>query len=212
MYGSYGNFTAHFCTIDGNDLSRNYSYFACDYNCHFTNTASTVGDTMSNRRLDLAIVRQQISNLLLANPELVDDDVLRADTIKGETDAFDLLRQCEAKRREARLLTAGIASVINELNARLARIERREQAIRQLAFKLMEAADLRKIELPEATYSISNSAPKVVIIDEDELPALFIRVKREPDKSAINAALKSGAIVPGATLNNPEPHLTIRTK
>ncbi len=167
---------------------------------------------MSNRRLDLAVVRQQVANLLLEHPELADDDILRADLIEGQTEAFDLMRACEAKRREACTLAAGIASTMAELDARLGRFQRREQAMRTLIYRLMATADLRKLELPEATISIRNGVPKIIIMDEDEIPDAYMRVKKEPDRAKISAALKSGTTVEGTLLSNSEDTLSIRTR
>jgi hypothetical protein len=167
---------------------------------------------MSNRRLDTALIALQISNLLLANPELVDDEVLRTDMVEGSTEAFELLRELEAKRREACTLAGGIAGTIAELQARLGRFERREQALRSLAFRIMTAADLRKVELPEATLSIVNGQPRVLITDETIIPDVLCRIKREPDKTRIKEMLKDGKEVRGAVLSNSEPHISIRTK
>lgn len=167
---------------------------------------------MKSLYLNAEQVRQQITALLVNNPELNEDEILRADMIEGETEAFEFLRALEAKRREACTLAAGIASTRAELDARLARMERREQSIRALLFKIMSAADLRKAELPEATLSVRNGTPKVIITDESALPQSYLRTKIEPDKSLISAALKSGQHVTGAILSNAEDTISIRTK
>ena len=95
--------------------------------------------------MNLAIVRQQISNLLLEMPELADDDVLRSDMLEAETDAYEFLRMLERRRQEAEYMTEAIAANITALSERKARMWRREEAMRALMFKVMEAADLRKV-------------------------------------------------------------------
>ena len=175
-------------------------------------TSTSVGTTMSNCRLDPATVAQQISNLLLTNPELADDDVLRADMIEGETDAFEFLRKVEMIREDTVDLIEGIAERTATLQERAHRLNRREQAMRSLMFKIMSAADLRKIELPEATLSIRNGTQKVIITDVLAIPDELFVIRQEPNKMKIRVLLGEGKTVPGAELSNAEPVLNIRTK
>lgn len=163
-------------------------------------------------RLDPNHVRQQIDNLLLQFPELLEDDVLRADMLEAETDLHDLIRMLERKRQEACSLAGAIASNIAELGVRQERFERREQAMRAAMFKLLQWADVRKLELPEATLSVRNGTQKVVITDETAIPEALMRVKREPDRIKIKEWLTTVIPVPGAYLSNAEPTLSIRTK
>ena len=164
-------------------------------------------------RLDINQVRQQIANLLLVNPELTEDEILRADMIEGETEAFDFLRIVERERQLAEALAGGIASNILELNVRRERFERREKSMRALMFKIMEAADIKKAELPEATLSVRSGQQKL-IGDADPMTVAdqYRRVKTELDKAAIKEALKAGTTVTGFELSNAEPTLSIRTK
>jgi hypothetical protein len=93
------------------------------------------------------------------------------------------------------------------------RFERREKAMRAMEFKIMEAANIKKAELPEATLSIRNGQQKLIgEPDLDFVPFEFIRVKREIDRNAIKEALKAGQTVTGFELSNAEPSLSIRTK
>ena len=163
-------------------------------------------------RLDPAIIRHQIENLLIQCPELAEDEVLRADMIEGETEAHEFLRTVEIRRQATHILANALATYIAELSVRMARFERRETSMRELAFKVMSAANLRKIEMPEATYSIRAGTPKVVIIDEAQLPADAFRIKKEVDRQTIKSWLNAGQEVPGATLSNAEQTLSIRTK
>ena len=163
-------------------------------------------------KLDAQAIQQQIANLLLQYSELNDDEVLRADMVEGSTDAHEFLRLVERKRQEAAVMAGALASNIAEMELRQGRFERREKAMRELAFKVMEAADLRKVELPECTMSIVTGKPKVLIFDVTELPEDYFRIKKEPDKTKIKSYLDAGQEVPGAGLSNAEPHLTIKIK
>jgi hypothetical protein len=164
-------------------------------------------------KFNVNLVRLQISNLLVQYPELAEDDVLRADCIEAETEAHEFLRAVETRRREAATMAGAIATNIADLELRQQRFVRRENSMRALAFKVMEAAEVTKpIELPEATYSIRKGTPKVIITDETLLPDDLCRVTREPDKAKIKENLTNGSPVKGAELSNAEPSLSIRTK
>lgn len=157
-------------------------------------------------------IGDEITALLIAHPELEEDDVLRTDMIEGETHAFEFLSQILRKIGATQAIASGTADYIGELQERKARLERREYALRSLIFKVMNTAELKKVELPEATLSIRSGVPKVVIVNEHELPAKFMRIKTEPAKDVIKAALIANEHVPGAALSNSEPVLSIRTK
>jgi hypothetical protein len=163
-------------------------------------------------RLDPNVIRHQVDGLLAAYPELVEDEVLRLDMIEGSTDLVDFVRRLERSRQDASALTEAIAMNVDALRARAARFERREQAIRDLMFRMLELAHLKKLEMPEATVSVRVGVPKVIVTDEAALPDEFCRIKREPDKGKIKAALAELKPVPGATLSNAEDTIAIRVK
>jgi hypothetical protein len=153
-----------------------------------------------------------VANLLLLYPDLADDEQLRADMVEGSTDAFDLLREIERRRRETETLIAGLGATLRDLQHRSARLDQRNRAMRELAFRIMSLADLRKVELPEATLSIRAGTPKVIVTDEALIPDMLCRIKREPDKTKIKKSLLADNAVEGAVLSNAEHTLTIRTK
>lgn len=159
------------------------------------------------------IVRQQIANLALQFPSLAEDEDAWEMSIASETDAIELLRQIERRRQEAAAFAGGIATNISELEIRQARFADREKAMRALAFKMMEAAGLRKAEFAEATYSIRAGQQKLLgDVEPERVPPAYRRMKLELDKTAIKEALKAGTTVTGFELSNAEPSLSIRTK
>lgn len=162
--------------------------------------------------IDPAIVQQQIENLRLLFPELAEDEEGWALSLESETELMPMLEQIVMAMRDAAAMAGGIAGRIAELEIRQGRFTRREQAMRILAFRLMQHADIRKCELPEATLSIRNGTPKVIITDEQAIPDYLCRMKREPDKTKIKEHLTSGDPVTGAELSNAEPTLAVRTK
>lgn len=157
-------------------------------------------------------VRRTIESLIVRYPELKDDEETWRLTLESESNTFECLRMIERKRQEAATMMNAITENMAELNTRQLRFERREEAMRALAFAILQAADLRKAELPEATLSIANGKSKVIITDEKLLPVWAWRIKKEPCKEFIKSEMEQGVTVPGATLSNAEEHLVIRTK
>lgn len=163
-------------------------------------------------RLDPTIIRQQIENLKVAFPDIMDSDDTWQIALESETDVKEYLRTVERKREDAAALEQALSLTIDALRQRKARFERREQAMRALMFSAMQWADLTKVELAEATLSIRNGTPKVIVVDESQIPDEFMRIKREPDKILLKEALSNFEDVPGATLSNSEQVLSVRVK
>lgn len=163
------------------------------------------------KRIDAQIVAREIEALISAYPELAEDDVLRADMVAGETDAAVVLALMLERMREAAMMVDALTARINEIDKRRERFVEREAAMRAGIFRIMQAADLAKMELAEATLSVRPGPPRVHVTDEGELPESFWRIARSPNKSAIRDALKAGQFVPGALMTNGEPTLSVRT-
>lgn len=165
-------------------------------------------------RLDPSFVRAQIEHLRIAYPNIWDDgdDRLLADMLEGETDLHRFLGAVVRRMGEADAFIEGIGDWIAELKARCDRMEQRSDAMRALAHKVMNWAEVRKVEMPIATLSIRAGQSRVIITDEARLPEQFVRIKREPDKHLIASHLKAGEPVDGAELSNSEPVLSVRVK
>lgn len=158
------------------------------------------------------LVRAQIATLRLNHPELVEDEEAWLLSLVSETDLDGLLRAIERRRQEAAVLRDSLHEHIDNLTERRHRFARRANSCRDLMLKLMQAADLKTRELPEATLSVTNGKPSVVITDFIAIPSGYLRVKHEANRDSIKTDLEAGKTIPGAVLSNAEPHLTIRTK
>jgi len=167
---------------------------------------------MTNRlALDAQTIAQTIEALKLSFPELADDEESWLLTLESETDLTELMRKLERQRREADAHAEALELVIKDYKLRKYLMGKREEAMRALAMKLLTAAEVDKLQMPEATYSLRNVPPSVVITDEASLPDAACRFKREPDKTAIKSMLDVGE-VPGATMSNGGRTLSIRVK
>lgn len=167
---------------------------------------------MNNRlALDAQTIAQTIEALKLSFPELADEEETWLLTLESETDLTELLRKLERHRREAEANAEALELVIKDYKLRKYRMGKHEEAMRALAMKLLTAAEVDKLQLPEATYSLRSVPPSVVITDEDALPDAACRFKREPDRTAIKDMLQIGP-VEGACMSNGGRTISIRTK
>lgn len=162
--------------------------------------------------LDAQFVKAEIAKLIEAYPDLAEDESLRADMVEGETDAVRIIERALAERQEAETMAGAIKARAIDLAARQSRFERKSEAMRKLIKSVMQAADLPKVQLTEATLSIQAPRISVEITDVNELPQGYVRIKREPDKTAIKTALMGGDEIPGATLAYGDETLSIRVK
>lgn len=145
----------------------------------------------------------------------VDDDDLIADTIEGETDAFEAVSRLLRWKAEQDAIAAAIKAQEADLAARRKRYEERGQGARVAIAAFMDECGLAKIERPEATLSLRKGNPSVVRTPDfnaDALPDDLVKVKREADAAAVKAALEAGREVPGAILSNGPPVLTVRVR
>lgn len=165
-------------------------------------------------RIDLELNRAiaEIDALIATVPDLADDPDLRFDMIDGQTDAADLLRKIVSLHIETKAMATALKGVEAEYKARRERVEARSQGFKDMAERIMQAAHLGKLVLPEATLSVRQVPPAVIVTDEASIPARYIRVKHEIDRVALKEALKSGESVPGATLGNGGETLAILTR
>lgn len=159
---------------------------------------------------DFGTVREalQLAAWLRANFPDVEDAL--ADTVEGSVDIQSALYRVLLAAEEDRMAAWGLKSRIDELKARLARIEATEEKKRAIVQSTMEQIGIQKISRPEFSVSLVPSGPKVVITEETALPSDCVRVKSEPDKARIKVLLKAGQFVPGAELSNGGFHLMIR--
>ncbi len=156
-------------------------------------------------------IRLTISNLKTAHPELVEDDEAWLATLESETDFNEVLTDIVRRIEDAKALAIGTADRLEELQARKGRFEYRIHALREFAQKIMESAELKKLELPECTLSIRNVPPSVVITDEEALPDIACKFERKPSKTKIKELLATGPVA-GATMSNGSTTLSLRVK
>ena len=141
----------------------------------------------------------------------IDEETL-ADTLDGLHGAQDIIASLIRHSLEDKAAVAGLQQLESDYAKRRRRFSARAEARREAAFDLMQALNLRKVERPEFTLSVSPGKPAVIISDQATIPQQYFRVKREPDKAAIAKALEAGERIIGASFCNAAERLTVRVK
>jgi hypothetical protein len=164
-------------------------------------------------RLDPRELQQQIANLYLEYPELKDDDAMRVDMLEGATSMNEMLTAILRGIDEAQFLSDGINSRVAELKKRKDRCDLKVEFLRAMILKVMRWADLRKVQLPDATLSQIAGRQKIIgDVDVALLPEELVKIERTPDRTKIREALERGDLVPGCSLSNAEPVLAVHVK
>ena len=151
--------------------------------------------------------------LLEADPQIRDDDALFADMLDGEGgDALDLLRTALRASLDAEAQARACKARIGQLAERQRRHEGRAAALQEAVHRAMRDLGIPRLRDAEFTASRREGGERVEVADPALLPEPYVRIRREPDKTALLAALKAGEAVPGAVLARGEETLSVRVK
>lgn len=167
---------------------------------------------MSFIQVDIAAFKAHWAQLLEDYPELSEDGQLRADMLEGETSLHGLASKLVRIAKEREALANGIGAYINELHDRKRRELQGSDGARKLLKSLMQAADVDKLVLTEATVSITKPRVVVEINDLDAIPQGYAKFEKRADKAALKAAMEAGEEIPGAALTLSDDGIMVRTK
>lgn len=141
------------------------------------------------------------------------DERLFADMLEGETDLYGIVGQLHEQIARDEEMLEGISLREADLKKRKQRLQDRSIAAKGIIGSFLRAAGLKKLELPEATYSVREGKPKLRIIDPDAVPTDLCRIKHEPDKTAINERFVESDALPNWLAREPARDVvTLRTK
>jgi hypothetical protein len=163
--------------------------------------------------LNIDHLRLTIEGLIRDYPELAEDEILRLDMLEGTTDFKEILTELFRRADDGKMLADAVTLRIDELTERRARFVRRVEAMRELMLRALQSANLKRVELAEATISQRTPPPQIVgDPDANTLPDEFVRIRREPNRTAIREALMAGREVAGCFLSNSPPGLLVKSK
>ncbi len=159
-----------------------------------------------------AIHYRAVRDRIKAEDPQIDEQTL-ADTVEGITDLHEILEAVIRSALADEALAGGLKGRIADMQDRLDRLRDRASKRRQIARDIMVELDLKKLNAPDFTASIREGNPALVVLDEGAVPSIYW----EPSAPRLNrqglaSELKNGAEVPGVTLSNPEPILSVRVR
>lgn len=141
------------------------------------------------------------------------DEQTLADTVEGLTNLHEILEAIIRSALQDEALATGLKGRISDMQGRLDRLQDRASKRRQIAKDVMVELDLKKIIVPDFTVSIRAGNPGLMVIDEAAVPPIYWEPGQPRLRRQVLAAdLKQGEDVPGATLSNPEPILSVRVR
>ncbi len=165
---------------------------------------------MANPVLAAEDVIREINALLLEYPQLADDEELFRDMLEGNTRFNEIMDRLLIEMRDNETLSDAAAARIGKLKERQTRLTHRMNFYRSLMHRLLTVTGIQSVALAEAKVSIMKSPEKVIITDESAVPDAFMKITKEPNKTAIKNAIKSGTYVPGAALSNGGTTISVR--
>ncbi len=142
---------------------------------------------------------------------ITDDPIAIRDTLEGETNLQEMIRDLLVSIEEDQILIDGVKTRLSDLTARKSRFEKRVKNKRVILQQAMNIAELPSVETDVATASIKAKARSLMVIDEAAIPSEFF----EPQapkliKRKVFEALKGRINVPGAELSNGGQTISIR--
>jgi phage host-nuclease inhibitor protein Gam len=158
---------------------------------------------------NVMVLEQTINNLLESYPELKDDEDLRKDMLEGSTKFNEVIESMLLKIQDSAALSKVAELKLRGIQERKSRFDKRVEFGRELIKKLMEIADVKKMEFATGTVSVTNKPPSVVILDESIIPDDFMKIKKEPNKTLIREMLEKMDVA-GCTMSNGGTSLMIR--
>jgi hypothetical protein len=165
---------------------------------------------MFNPILAAEDVTREINALLLEYPQLADDEELFRDTLEGNTRFNEIMDRLLGEMRDNETLAEATSARIAKIRERQTRLTHRAQFYRSLMHRLLTVTGIQSVALAEAKVSIMKLPDKVIITDESAVPDAFMKIVKEPNKTAIKNAIKTGTYVPGAALSNGGTTISVR--
>lgn len=159
-------------------------------------------------------IQGEAARSLLANVRDVigDDEEMIATVVEGETGLIEAISASVDRMRELEGHSKAIDYQLTDLKLRQSRFDRQAERIKAAIHVAMGQAEIRKLELPQATLSLRSVAPSAEITDEALIPSKFWKAQDPKlDKKAVLDALKAKEDVPGAVLSNGGETIAIKS-
>lgn len=174
------------------------------------------------------IARETAAELLATYPDLAADPDAFLGTLDGECDALDVAARLIERSLErddlaeqVNYLLAQRADAARLMRERRDRFSRQRDRLRETAKEIIaacQAPGAPKVTLRRAVFTAWVNQPndaqrKLIEVDPSQTPADLMKPQPAvPDRDAIRARLQAGKDVPGWSLDNAPPTLTVSQK
>lgn len=159
------------------------------------------------------LLEQVAHTLLEQDPQMRDDDALFLDMLDAEGgDALDVMRAGLRASLGAAAQARACKERMGQLAERQRRHEDRAEALQAAVHQAMRDLGIPRLRNAEFTAARREGSERAEVSDIELLPERYVRLKREPDKAPLLAALKTGEAVPGAALARGDETLTVKVK
>lgn len=140
------------------------------------------------------------------------EDAILREAVEGVCDLHDAIRAAVLSALEDEDTASRLRGRLDELEARLRRVEKRAAEKRETSLHAMIEAGLEVLEVPGLRVAVRRAPPFIVLADESLIPEAY-RVPQPAwiNYRAIREALEGGGDVPGAAFSEDEPYLSVRT-
>ena len=109
---------------------------------------------------------------LLARWPALEADTLK-DSLEGITDLHEMIAAVIRSALVDEALQGGLRSRLDDMRARLGRLEERALKKRELALEAMTEVGFTKLEQPDFTASVRAGSPSLVVTAEDLIPEAY---------------------------------------
>ena len=156
---------------------------------------------------------QTLRERIVARNEAREDDPDLLTILDSETGLNARLERLAVASVAKEKMAEGLREMVADWKLRIARLEREAEYERGLIAWAMQETDQKTLRMSSFTVT-QRMAHAKVIINETALPDDWKKqqITYVPNKEQIEEDLDAGKDIPGVTLSNPMPILTIRSK
>lgn len=140
------------------------------------------------------------------------DPELLKDMIEGETDLLAIRDWAIGKYLHEKSFGEAIKERIENIKARKDASDKRMDKMKLLITDIMNVLEEKTYKGIEATISVKEQKPKLIVTDESKIPGKFFKIEKKLNKTDLNKAYDEGEEIEGVTLSNGGTTTTIRSK
>lgn len=142
--------------------------------------------------------------------EVIEGDAFRARLTLLKGDIKAKIHGCMAVRADFAYRAKALRDEAARLTNRARTLENREESIKQYVIAGMEALGIKTVETSHFRVTLVPGRDGIEVVDMEQVPAAFQRVKVEADKAGAKAHMKAhGELPPGFAVTQGTPWLRV---